>query len=184
MLDHGVVLSVGRCHLRPMREEDESLVLGLWNQDFVVGSLFMSKTSSETYRKYFERYKENPNEWRWTVEDSEGQFVGTVSLKRESDKVGVIGGFALYPTLAFLSVVPNILVLDFAFANLKMQRVRFTINAANNKIRKFHKLLKAVNTGEHTRKLGSNGKEVVLEHWYYDCAGWFANEEDHNLLCT
>lgn len=184
MLNHGIVLMSKNCRLRPMLESDEEKVLGLWNQDFVVGNLFMSKTRPEVYRKYFEKYKDDPNEWRWVVEEDGGRFVGTISLERQSSVEGVAGGFALYPTERFLAVVPNILMLDFAFKELGMQRVSFTINTVNDKIRKFHKLLQAVNTGMWTRKMGSNGKEVALEHWYYDRLMWLESSDEHRCLCT
>ena len=184
MLNHGVVLRSKNCRLRPMLESDEEKVLELWNQDFVIGNLFMSKTSTEVYRRYFEKYKGNPDEWRWVVEEDEGRFVGTISLERSPNADGIAGGFALYPTSCFLAVVPNILMLDFAFQELKMHRVNFTINANNNKIRKFHKLLQAINTGTCTKKIGSNGKEIVLEHWYYDCRAWLDAMAEHAALCT
>lgn len=184
MLNHGIVLNAGRCCLRPMRDEDEENVIALWNQDYVVGNLYMTKTTQEIYRKHFEAYKCNPDEWRWVVEETEGKFVGTISLKRKESSIGQAGGFALYPTEQFLAVVPNILMLDFAFLKLGMQQVLFTIVTENNKIRKFHKLLHAINTGECSRRMGSNGKEVVLEHWYYDRHAWLAAADEHAALCS
>ena len=184
MLSHGIVLEVGGCRLRPALDSDEADILGLWNQDFVVGNLFMSKTAPEIYRRYFEAYRVNPDEWRWVVEESDGRFVGTISLGRSQNANGVLGGLALYPTSSFLAVVPAVLVLDFAFEKLKMKRVLFTINAENDRIRRFHKLLHAINTMRLSRKTGSNGKEVVLEHWYYDRKSWADAREEHESLCT
>lgn len=174
MLDHGIILEGGGCRLRPMTDTDTGDVLQLWNQDFVVGKLYMSKTSVEIYNKHFELYKVDPNQYRWVVEDLDGNFVGTSGLSIVEPGVAEIGFFALYPTEAFQPVVPGILVREFSFSSkgLKLKKIVFTINSTNKTIRKMHRLFKDVDTGRRSEKVGSDGNPLTLEHWEITPESW------------
>jgi len=172
MLDHGVYLDCSICHLRPMTDADEDRVLELWNQDFVVGNLFMSKTSHETYRKYFEKYKADPNEWRFVIEDARHAFVGTTGYTRIDAETFSSGYFAMYPTQDPILPALNVLTGEWLWERMGFKKHVFTVNAANKKIKRYHQLLGNVYTGKSERKIGSDGRELVLEHWIGTVEGW------------
>lgn len=174
MLDHKIVLESGRCRLRPMTDADEAAVVRLWNQDFVVGKLFMSRTTPEVYREHFERYKTDPDQYRWVVEDRDGKFIGTSGVTRVEQFVFKIGFLALYPTDSFQPVEPGILVRDYVFSpdGFNAKKMIFTIVTTNHAIRRMHRLFRDIDTGRRIEKIGSNGEPVTLECWEITPESW------------
>ena len=179
MLDHNIFLVSKNCRLRPMLESDEDQVLALWNQDYVVGNLFMSKTSSETYRKHFELYKQDPRQWRWIIENNRGECCGTTGLTLIKDGIAKSGCFAMWPTKEFLPNVPDILMYNFAFQKIGVNLIELTFVSNNKKIRQYHKLQRGHDTGRRIRKIGSNGLEIELECWEYTKENWCKNQKFH-----
>ena len=178
MLNHGIYFKFGECVLRPTIWEDSEKILELWNQPFVIGKLFMAKTDLATYSNFFSLYSEDSNQYRWTIEDLEGNFIGTDSLTVSGNgKEATLGHFAMYPTDKFLTFTPGVLIRNFAFNELKVEEINFTLLSSNHKIKKYHKILKAENTGIITKKIGSNGEEICLEHWRYTRNEWNNNVE-------
>lgn len=172
MLDHGIHFDCSICHLRPMTDADEDKVLELWNQDFVVGNLFMSKTSHEVYRKYFDKYKTAVDEWRFVIEDRNHQFVGTTGYWRVDEETFASGFFAMYPTEEPVLAALNVLTGDWLWNVMKFKRHVFTINAENKRIRRFHTLLGNRFSGRIEERPSSAGGVVRLEHWYGVAENW------------
>ena len=177
MLNHNIRLDSKYCHLRPLVWADENNVLDLWNQDYVVGRLFMSRTSMETYRRYFKIYEHDPDNYRFAVEDSHNKFVGTVAFTRKDNKICEIGMLALHPTRDPVLVVLQVMLLDYLFHQQAFREVWFTVHPTNGKIKKVHKFFGAINTGRVTEKKGSNGLPIRLEHWKYIADDWASRKE-------
>lgn len=184
MLDHGIVIESKHCHLRPMMEADEENVIGLWNQDYVVGNLYMTKTTPEIYREHFARYRTNPNQWRFVIEDLDGNFVGTTGRTLVSPGVYNTGFFALYPTESFLAIEPLVALNTFWFDRMEAQRIEFTVVSTNEKIKKLHRFLGAEDTGVCSERRGSNGKIVRLEHGVYRREAWNLRRAFYESICS
>jgi len=182
MLDHGVHFDCSICHVRPMTDADEDQVLELWNQDFVVGNLFMSKTSHETYRKYFDVYKTNLDEWRFVIEDAQCNFVGTTGITRLDAETYTSGYFAMYPTADPILPAINVLMGKWIWEEMGFKKHVFTVNAANARIKRYHQLLGNFYTGISEHKLGSNGKDIVLEHWMGTVDSWVKTRSLYGAL--
>ena len=183
MINHGVQLVSGNCVLRPTTEGDMSRILELWNSDNVVGSMFVSKVDESDYLRFFEKYKTDPHEWRWTIESHSGAFVGTIRVYEKSAQF-YISQFALWPTKDFLAVAPIIIVNNFIFFNLQSDAIHMELARHNKRIKKLHGLLGAEYSGESIPHTACNGSIVILEHWTYKRSIWCQNITFINSLLS
>ena len=167
MLNHGVYLSSGNCRLRPIAAADENNVLTLWNQDWVIGTLWSARTSRDTYRKYFKKYESDDTVWQWVVESDGGKFVGTIGCSVCNEGAS-FGWYALYPNRGFLAAVPCVLVWDFIFNTLHIPTLAFTCAVSNEKAKKVYRMLKAEFTGRIDKVCSQYGVSAVREHWICD----------------
>ena len=175
MLDHGIILKCPICTLRPMTDADEKNVLRLWNEDFVIGNLFMSRTSPETYRRYFDLYKAATGEYRWVVEDATGKFVGTMGAKIETIETVFSNFLAFYPTETPVMPAAYVLFHDFIFGGLGAMRLDFTVVTSNRKVKGLCRLVGSVDSGERIVKTASNGETITLEKWSLAAGAWRRN---------
>ena len=183
MLAHNFSLKRGNCNLRPVTEADEDQIIELWNADHVVGSLYMSKTTHAAYRRFFDSYCGDPNEWRWVIQTNDGEFVGTIRIYCRDGQY-TLSQFALWPTKSFLAVVPCILAIDFAFENFCSDTINIDLPVHNTRIQKLHKILGAHDTGGRRTFVASNGQTVTQEQWVYKRDEWNRNRSFIESLCS
>jgi len=177
MLNHDIRRQSGECVIRPMLESDEENVLKLWNQDWVIGPLWSSRTSRETYRSRFETYKSNPDEYQCVVEKPDGTFVGTVGFRRIDAETSSFMYMALYPGRGFPAAVPFIMLMDYIFNTLHANRALFRRSVANEKIKKVFVDFRCENTGQTDTVVSRYGVESTREFWQYERLAFNANKD-------
>ena len=94
-MTHFVNLRFGNCWLRPELREDCDRILELWNAPFVVGNLYMSKTSRETFLKYYDSYIADPTDMHWCICNAKGDFIGTIGVSHLTQDSCFSGRFAM-----------------------------------------------------------------------------------------
>ena len=177
MLNHGVVLEHGDCRLRPLVEADEANVLDLWNRDYVLGKLFSAKTSVKTYRRCFERYRDDPGSWHWAVEEkSTGRFCGTIGCRlAEGDVEPYL--LALIPGRTFPALVPLWLVFDFDLMGLNFEQLHYFTAIDNDKGKGIYGKLLPEKVGEPEPVTSRYGVKSLRERWTCRRSVWAAHAD-------
>lgn len=183
MLEHGVILDGLSCRLRPIKIEDEDLVLNLWNQDYVIGNLYSGRTTSEVYRKYFSKYSVDTGAWQWVIERKcDGAFCGTIGCNRVEDCIN-FGWVAMCKNRGFYAMEACALLFDYVFTVLNPKMIKFNVASHNERAMRVYKRLGAVGSGEIQTGVSRYGQRYAHEKWFCLKKDWLQSE-GHAFLET
>lgn len=139
---HNVFLEGWNCRLRPVRLSDAEYIVDLRNQDFTKGFIHATSASVEMQRKWIEEYFMRDDDYYWIVENkARGRMVGTYGLYNIVGRMGMPGRMILQPDAELLPAVLPILLREFAFEKLNLERLVGCVVPSNQKVKKFAEMM-------------------------------------------
>lgn len=158
-MKHDVVLEGYGCRMRPAELEDAGFIVHLRNLPHARGNISDTSASIEKQREWLIRYFDRPGDYYWILEESgTGRSVGTYGLYDIHGGTGVPGRWVMLPDADFSIAATTLLVCQFAFENLGLDKLVFNVVSTNQKALKFHRLF-----GARETHVGNNG-EIINGH--------------------
>ena len=150
-MKHSYILKNNERTLRPVTVEDAEFIVRLRNQEHAKGCVNDTSTDVEKQRQWIRDYLKRDNEYYWIIETPDGEPFGTTSLYHyDVEKNQIESGRwvelkdAKYTYNLFKSCIQ---LNDFAFNELKVDRIVFDVVATNKRVIRFHESYGAEITG-------------------------------------
>lgn len=177
-MKHQISLQGYGCLLRPVAIEDAPFIVHLRNQDFARRFVHDTSASLERQEDWLRRYLERPGDYYWIIEDAGAQNkpVGTLGLYDVKDGQAECGRWIMLPGTTFPLVATSLLVYEFAFKDLMLNRVVFDVVSTNRKVLKYHRLLREPETHIASNALTIQGASVDLVWFEVTRAFWLENK--------
>lgn len=141
-MNHSVILKNDERTMRPVTVEDAEFIVGLRNQAHARNCINDTGTDVEKQRQWIRDYLKRDNEYYWIIETPDGEPFGTVSLYHyDAEKNQIESGRWVelkgerYKYNIFKS---SMQLNDFAFDELKVDRIVFDVVATNRRVIRFH----------------------------------------------
>lgn len=142
-MKHLTVLTGYGCRLRPVEIKDAQTIIDLRRSPFALPFLGDTSPNVHDQEVWLEQYLLRQGDYYWMIEDEGlgGLIVGTFSLYDVSGRVGTVGRWVQSPDAIFSAVAPTLLVYQYAFDVLGLEKLVFNVVSLNKKVLRFHRLL-------------------------------------------
>ena len=160
-MKHNVVLEGYGCRMRPVALEDAEFIVNLRKMPHVKNNVSDTLNTLEKQQNGLVEYFDKKDIYYWILSESEtGRLVGTCGLYDINEGSAVPGLWVVFPDAAFSIVAPTLLMYQFAFDRLGLDKLVLNVVASNKKVLKFQRLFGARET--HIEKNGQiiNGQPV------------------------
>jgi len=126
--------------LRIAREDDAEFILKLRLDPALNKFLHETDPSVEAQRAWIKMKQGEDNDYHMIIEDKSGKRLGTVAVYNIKGKTFEWGRWVISKTAPFYAAIESaVLVYDFAFNELLLEKSIFDANNQNKNVVRFHK---------------------------------------------
>jgi len=130
------------CRLRPVNEDDAAFIVNLRNQPFAKGKIHDTSTSIEAQRKWIKAWESREDDYYWIIESTrpDATPIGTIGFYDIDWKTreGMPGRWVMLPQTDVNIMAPFLLIYEFVFERLGLDRAVMDVVESNRKVRRFH----------------------------------------------
>lgn len=143
MNDNIYILQTEEARYRPVMIEDAEFIVVLRNQKHAKGMIHDTSMDVECQRQWIRDYLNRKNEYYWIIETLSGTPIGTIGFYNYDEEKNQIesGRWVMMRGHSLDSFSGEILLKDFAFNILKVERVVCDVVIENKKVIVLHKFL-------------------------------------------
>lgn len=130
------------CRLRPVSVDDAAFIVNLRNQPFAKGKIHDTSMSIEAQRAWIKSWESREDDYYWIIESTQSDAtpIGTIGFYDIDWKTreGMPGRWVMLPQTEVNIMAPFLLIYEFVFERLGLDRVVMDVVETNKKVRRFH----------------------------------------------
>lgn len=175
-MNRKITLRNGNCVLRNVELPDAAFIVKLRRLPHTKGKIGDTSSSLEAQENWLRGYFERDNDYYFIVEDANGNRVGTHAVYDIEGNTGTIGRWVFEPGTN-LAVHAHLMLLQYCFETLMLERLVFTVVDSNRKVIRFHHNFGAVETGMDEETIEIDGVERRQLKMEYRKCDWTATRK-------